>query len=162
MLSCNVMRCMQLRMPCGMQGSKAVVLEGGIRNFLAVQGPGVEASVTDSTLLDDSDILPTLTDLEARSGSSSSSSSWIEIKWSSTWDGISFANLLTPRSQSNTMAAAAAAAGADELTRARGAGLASEQQQERFISSFGHQCWAEDALPLLRPDRCALLLKTAT
>jgi arylsulfatase A-like enzyme len=147
-----------------MQGSKAVVLEGGIRNFLAVQGPGVEAGVADSTLLDVSDILPTLADLEARSGnssSSSSSSSGMEEEWSSTWDGISFANLLTPPSQSKTTslqtAAAAAAAGAGKPTHVRGAILATQQQQERFIFSFSHQCWAEGALPLLGPDRWALL-----
>jgi arylsulfatase A-like enzyme len=144
-------------MPSNMQGSKAVVLEGGIRNFLAVQGPGVEAGVTDSTLLDVSDILPTLADLEAKSGSNDSSE--IGEDWRSAWDGISFANLLTSPAQSNTPATftvgslATTAAAAGQVAGSRGARLATEQQQERFLFSFGHQCWAEAALPVLGPDR---------
>jgi hypothetical protein len=43
---------MQRRMPSGLTGTKSEVFEGGVRNFLAVQGPGVQAGVTDSTLLD--------------------------------------------------------------------------------------------------------------
>jgi hypothetical protein len=48
----------QMRMPSGMLDSKRSVREGGIRNYLAVQGPGVAAGVTDSTLLSIIDILP--------------------------------------------------------------------------------------------------------
>lgn len=51
------------RMPSGMKGDKSTIWEGGIRNFLAVQGPGVQAGVVDSTLLHIIDILPTITDL---------------------------------------------------------------------------------------------------
>jgi hypothetical protein len=149
---------MQVRMPSGMQGSKAVVLEGGIRNFLAVQGPGVEAGVTDSTLLDVTDILPTLADLAAKPGSSSSNDG---VDWSSIWDGISFANLLSVPAQGSRTApaaAAAAAAGINVLggagSGARGVALATPQQKERYIFSFGHQCWNEEALPLLGPNRC--------
>lgn len=50
-------------MPSLMQGEKHEVLEGGIRNYLAVQGPGVQAGVVDSTLTDVTDILPTVADL---------------------------------------------------------------------------------------------------
>jgi hypothetical protein len=39
-------------MPSRLTGTKSEVFEGGVRNFLAVQGPGVQAGVTDSTLLD--------------------------------------------------------------------------------------------------------------
>jgi hypothetical protein len=38
----------QVRMPSGMAGQKSTFHEGGIRTFLAVQGPGVPASATDS------------------------------------------------------------------------------------------------------------------
>jgi hypothetical protein len=34
---------LQMRMPSGMQGAKHTTAEGGIRSFLAVQGPGVSA-----------------------------------------------------------------------------------------------------------------------
>lgn len=37
-------------MPSGMQGFKKSAEEGGIRNFLAVKGPGVPAGVLDFTL----------------------------------------------------------------------------------------------------------------
>jgi hypothetical protein len=40
---------------------------------------------------------------------------------------------------------------------ARGVSLATQQQKERYIFSFGHQCWNEQALPLLGPDRCGIL-----
>jgi arylsulfatase A-like enzyme len=46
-----------------MQGYKRAVEEGGIRNFLAVQGPGVQGGVVDSTLLDITDVVPTVADL---------------------------------------------------------------------------------------------------
>lgn len=43
---------LQKRMPSRLTGTKSEVFEGGVRNFLAVQGPGVQAGVTDSTLLE--------------------------------------------------------------------------------------------------------------
>ncbi len=46
-----------------MVGYKRDVTEGGVRNFLAVKGPGVAAGVVDSTLLDVVDIMPTVMDL---------------------------------------------------------------------------------------------------
>jgi arylsulfatase A-like enzyme len=46
-----------------MQGYKRAVEEGGIRNWLAVQGPGVQGGVIDSTLLDITDVVPTVADL---------------------------------------------------------------------------------------------------
>jgi arylsulfatase A-like enzyme len=50
-------------MPSNMEGAKSLPYDGGIRNFLAVQGPGVQAGVVDSTLLGLVDILPTVADL---------------------------------------------------------------------------------------------------
>ncbi|WIA28865.1 hypothetical protein OEZ86_011391 [Tetradesmus obliquus] len=38
------------RMPSGMMGYKKDVLEGGVRNYMAVKGPGVPGGVTDSSL----------------------------------------------------------------------------------------------------------------
>ncbi|KAF6255529.1 alkaline-phosphatase-like protein [Scenedesmus sp. NREL 46B-D3] len=54
---------LEKRMPSGMQGYKRAVEEGGIRNFLAVKGPGVQGGVVDSTLLDITDVVPTVADL---------------------------------------------------------------------------------------------------
>lgn len=65
-----------------MQGFKKSVEEGGIRNYLAVKGPGVPAGVADNTLTHITDILPTIADL-ARVRASHLP-----------WDGLSFANLL--------------------------------------------------------------------
>jgi arylsulfatase A-like enzyme len=52
-----------VRMPSGMQGSKHDVLEGGIRNILAVRGPGVPEGSTTNALLGLVDVLPTLAEL---------------------------------------------------------------------------------------------------
>lgn len=54
---------MQIRMPSGMQGYKRAVEEGGIRNYLAVKGPGLQAGVVDSTLVDITDVVPTIADI---------------------------------------------------------------------------------------------------
>lgn len=54
---------MQVRMPSGMQGSKHEVLEGGIRNFLAIRGPGVQQGATNWQLTGLVDVLPTLVEL---------------------------------------------------------------------------------------------------
>ncbi|KAF6258702.1 alkaline-phosphatase-like protein [Scenedesmus sp. NREL 46B-D3] len=52
-----------VRMPSGMAGSKHSVQEGGIRNCLIVQGPGVKPGAIDSTMVAISDIFSTLVDL---------------------------------------------------------------------------------------------------
>ncbi|KAF8072531.1 hypothetical protein HT031_000191 [Scenedesmus sp. PABB004] len=77
----------QTRMPSRMQGFKHSVLEGGVRNFLAVQGPGVPAGVVDSTLVDIKDVLPTMAELAGLPANGTN-------HWP--WDGLSFANLLVP------------------------------------------------------------------
>lgn len=74
--------CLQRRIPSGMQGFKKSVQEGGIRNYLAVKGPGVPAGVLDNTLVSITDILPTLADLAGVSSPHLP------------WDGLSFANVL--------------------------------------------------------------------
>jgi hypothetical protein len=73
---------LQRRMPSGMQGFKKDVLEGGIRNYLAVKGPGVVSGVTDYALTSITDILPTIADLAGVHSPHLP------------WDGISFANVL--------------------------------------------------------------------
>lgn len=53
----------QIRMPSGMQGAKRDVLEGGIRNFLSVKGPGVAQGAVRDELLGVIDVLPTMVQL---------------------------------------------------------------------------------------------------
>lgn len=50
-------------MPSGMQGAKHNVREGGIRNYLAVRGPGVPQGSSSYALLGLIDVLPTVVDL---------------------------------------------------------------------------------------------------
>jgi hypothetical protein len=50
-------------MPSGMQGAKKTVMEGGVRNFLAVRGPGVAQGVSSDALLGLVDITPTVVEL---------------------------------------------------------------------------------------------------
>jgi arylsulfatase A-like enzyme len=59
--------------------------EGGLRNHLAVAGPGVPSGTIDNTLLSLADVLPTIADL----GNAEQNS---HLPWS----GNSFANLLQP------------------------------------------------------------------
>ncbi|WIA16297.1 hypothetical protein OEZ85_012998 [Tetradesmus obliquus] len=122
---------LEKRMPSGMQGYKRSVEEGGIRNFLAVQGPGVQGGVVDSTLLDITDVVPTVADLagvpEAAGG---------HLPFS----GKSFANLLL--------------AGGKAAGKARrGSALASQEQQDRFLFSMSPMCWDPDSVPELDADR---------
>ena len=79
--------CLQRRMPSGMQGFKKSVEEGGIRNYLAIKGPGVPAGVLDNTLVHITDILPTVADLAGVHSQHLP------------WDGISFANVLKSNSK---------------------------------------------------------------
>lgn len=110
-----------------MQGYKRDVEEGGVRNFLGVQGPGVQAGVIDSTLTDLTDILPTMADLAG-------------IPRISKWDGISLRNLLL---LGDSQAAVAR----------RGAGRANQQQLERFVVSLGPLCWDANSVPQLDSNR---------
>jgi hypothetical protein len=54
---------LQVRMPSGMQGAKKTVMEGGVRNFLAVRGPGVAQGATSDALTGLIDITPTIVEL---------------------------------------------------------------------------------------------------
>jgi arylsulfatase A-like enzyme len=134
----------QHRMPSGMLGSKDKVNpttktiggEGGLRNHLAVTGPGVPSGTVDSTLLSLSDVLPTVAEL---AGLSSHQSSPTGVKFignftvlSQQWSGKSFINLLVP------------------------GGKATQQQQERYHFTLV-TCPATDyllqKLPALGIDR---------
>ncbi|KAF8064531.1 Galns [Scenedesmus sp. PABB004] len=129
----------EIRMPSRMQGYKHVVYEGGIRNFLAVRGPGVARGVVDSTLLHISDVLPTLAALAGVSDPNAGTPL--------AWDGLSFANLLRPHAAAGGVAAAA------PLDGRRGTALATDAQRERFVVSLSPHCWDSDAVPELDANR---------
>eukprot|EP00775_Hariotina_reticulata_P005460 gene5460-5694_t len=74
----------EIRMPSGMQGAKHLVLEGGIRNFLAVKGPGVAQGVIRDELLGMIDVLPTIVQLARIQ----------MVAEHAPWDGLSFVNLI--------------------------------------------------------------------
>jgi arylsulfatase A-like enzyme len=115
-----------------MMGYKKDVLEGGVRNYLAVQGPGVPGGVTDSTLTSITDVLPTIADLAG-----------LDSTPHPKWDGISMRNLLLTGSGKPAVSI-------------RGTELADKQQSDRFIFSFGPQCWSPDMVPALGPNRQVL------
>lgn len=75
----------QTRMPSRMQGFKHAAQEGGVRNWLAVRGPGVRSGAVETTLTDIVDILPTMAALAGLDSSAVPHGAW---------DGISLANLL--------------------------------------------------------------------
>lgn len=118
-------------MPSGMQGYKRAVEEGGIRNYLAIKGPGVQAGVIDSTLLDITDILPTMVDLAGLQAPAADEQAFT---------GVSFKNLL------QTGAARPATARSTQS-------LATPQQQDRFLFSLSPICWDPDSVPELDENR---------
>jgi hypothetical protein len=101
----------------------------------------VQAGVIDSTLLDVTDILPTIAGF---AGAPPNAANHLP------WDGVSFKNLLVP---SATAAAAVAAKGA--ATRRKSL-LATKQQQDRVLVMLGPQCWSADAVPDLQSNRCIM------
>jgi hypothetical protein len=138
---------LQVRMPSGMVGQKSTLFEGGIRNFLAVQGPGIPAGVTDSTLLSVTDILPTLSDLAGVKPGSIPHAPW---------DGISFTNVLFGKHNTTSSTSGATTSGGN----GRGSGgnrsssnmvmtqqLQQQQQQERMVIVLGPYCWDADTVP---------------
>jgi hypothetical protein len=60
--------------------------EGGLRNHLAITGPGIPAGAVDNTLLSLADILPTIAELSNATDTANHMP----------WSGVSFANLLKP------------------------------------------------------------------
>lgn len=118
-------------MPSGMQGYKRAVEEGGIRNYLAVKGPGVQVGVVDSTLLDITDILPTMTDLAGVEAPPADKQAFT---------GKSFKNLLLAGPQRPATARLAQQ-------------LATPQQRERFLFSLSPICWHPDSVPELDENR---------
>jgi hypothetical protein len=137
---------LQRRIPSKMQGAKSLANEAGIRNFLAVSGPGVPGGVIDSSLLTLTDILPTMADLASVPEGTANHKPW---------DGISFKNLLQSGSTSSTGSAVAVAGAQDGR---RGNALASSQQLDRFVFALSPHCWDADAVPALGPDRCGAFL----
>lgn len=67
-----------------MQGSKHEVEEGGIRNFLAVRGPGVPQGTSTDVLTALVDVIPTLVDMAGIQ----------QVISHAPWDGVSFANII--------------------------------------------------------------------
>lgn len=126
----------QKRIPSKMQGAKSLANEAGIRNFLAVSGPGVQGGVVDSTLLHLIDVLPTMADLADIPADAGSHKPW---------EGISFKNLLVPTGSPKT-------ALATTVSR-RGLSLANTKQTSRFVFALSPHCWDSDAVPMLGPDR---------
>ncbi|KAF8058413.1 hypothetical protein HT031_005537 [Scenedesmus sp. PABB004] len=163
------------RMPSGAQGVKHSLGEGGILNFMAVTGPGVPAGAVDGTLLDVTDVLPTVA---ALAGIPANGTDHLP------WDGLSFANLLIDAGAGTAGAGTAAAAAArpasharlaaaaqslpapaqqqqpqqqargdgDAATAARAA-LATSAQRDRMLFKLSPHCWDADAVPVLGPDR---------
>ncbi|WIA17445.1 hypothetical protein OEZ85_014292 [Tetradesmus obliquus] len=121
------------RMPSNMEGAKSLPYDGGIRNFLAVQGPGVQAGVVDSTLLGLVDILPTVADLAGDTDAA--------VGGHLPWDGLSFKNLLATDSSG------------PEPSALRGSNLSNKKQQDRILFTLVPHCWDADAVPELDENR---------
>jgi arylsulfatase A-like enzyme len=133
---------LQIRMPSGMAGAKHSVFEGGIRNALTVQGPGVKPGAIDNTMIALSDIFPTMVDI---AGVKDTVPAGLPL------DGISFKSVLLPsssRSNGNRTSDA-------DVEEAAGSGT---QQQTsltwRYFFMLGPACWGPNAVPELGPDRC--------
>jgi hypothetical protein len=143
---------------------------GGVRTFLAVQGPGVTPGAVDSSsLLSIMDILPTVVDLTRTQST---------VPHHPEWDGISFASLLqqiTPRrntaqqqQQQQQGAAVDTAVVVAQQQRCSGSSSRGGRQscsksvnvqyalQGRYIVILGPQCWGPDAVPKLGADRCGM------
>jgi arylsulfatase A-like enzyme len=113
-----------------MQGFKKSVQEGGIRNFLAVKGPGISAGTRIDSLQWVTDILPTMVQLAGISDSAHLP-----------WDGISFADILLSKGNSRNVASLRLNS-KNQLN-----------QMDRYIVSFSADCWSPDSVPDLGPDR---------
>lgn len=160
---------LQVRMPSNMQGNKNKANEGGIRTFLAVNGPGVAAGVIDSTLLQAPDLLPTVADLAGLkradkatrlnpTGALNPTQSPQTLTpgpanvnvnpaaQTPEWDGLSFAHLLVP--------AEGAPAQSEGGSGYRGDVLATAQQRERHVFALSAHCWSSDAVAKLNRNRC--------
>jgi arylsulfatase A-like enzyme len=146
---------LQKRMPSGMVGSKSDLWEGGIRNFLAVQGPGVARGVIDSTLTDVTDILPTIADI---AGIDAAASTHLP------WDGISLKNLLLSTAQATRLQNQAKRSSSSNVAAGRthrGTSLANTKQLNRFLVTLSPSCWHANAVPNLdvnRWERVAIVL----
>lgn len=136
----------QVRMPSHMRGTKGTVDEGGLRNTMAVQGPGVEAGVIDSTLVHVTDILPTMADLAGITTANTVSQF--------DWDGISIRNQLLPKSHVTMPSGGSVSGNASAaVSGRRGDKLATTEQKERYVFALRPNCFSADDVPLLGEDR---------
>jgi hypothetical protein len=145
---------------------------GGIRTFLAVQGPGIAQGAVDHTnLLSIMDILPTVVDLAGIQN---------KVPYHAQWDGISFATLLQSsraaggsrqQQQQQRRQQGAAVDSVDAVTQrqrcssGRGGQKACSKGkvqakssvqaalQDRAVVILGPQCWNPDAVPRLDANR---------
>jgi len=128
-----------------MLGGKSDITEGGIRNFLAVRGPGVPHGIVDSTLMDVTDVLPTIADI---AGIEPASSTHLP------WDGISFKNLMLPTVQATQATRQAGQVATTSQGRTyRGTVLANADQLGRYLVTMSPSCWHANAVPDLSPNR---------
>lgn len=139
----------QIRMPSGMAGAKHSVVEGGIRNYLIVQGPGVKPGAIDNTMTAISDIFPTMVDIAGVAAT---------VPQGQPLDGLSFKSVLLPGS-SNNKKSNMTPGRADTDADAEAAGGTGAVQQNsnslmwRYFFMLGPTCWGPDTVPLLGPDR---------
>jgi hypothetical protein len=132
-ICCPCFATLQRRMPSQMQFSKGSIFEGGVRNMLAVQGPGIEAGVIDSTLVDTRDVLPTIAELASIKPGAGGARPW---------DGLSFVPQLQP-----------SAASPMGLSARRGTSLSTPQQLDRRLVMLAPNCWDANAIPELDASR---------
>ncbi|WIA14034.1 hypothetical protein OEZ85_002592 [Tetradesmus obliquus] len=130
-----------IRMPSGMAGAKHSTFEGGIRNALVVQGPGVKTGATDNTMIANSDIFPTMVDI---AGVNASVAAGLQL------DGISFKSVLLPSgSRRNNNRTADVDLSSESMSW-------TQQQSSltwRYFFMLGPACWGPNAVPELAPDR---------
>jgi arylsulfatase A-like enzyme len=126
-----------------MLGGKSDIWEGGIRNFLAVRGPGVQQGVIDSTLMDVTDILPTIADIAGIDPAASTHMPW---------DGFSFKNLVLPSRRATQLLRRSANMISQGRTH-RGTSLATPAQLGRYLVTLSPSCWHANVVPELSSNR---------
>jgi arylsulfatase A-like enzyme len=129
-----------------MAGAKHFLMEGGIRNYLIVQGPGVKPGAIDNTMITISDIFPTMVDIAGIAAT---------VPQGPQLDGLSFKSVLLPSGSSNKNKSMTAGAGADADAEAAGGSEAAQQSSLiwRYFFMLGPACWVPDAVPALGADR---------
>jgi O-antigen ligase len=135
-----------------------------------------DAGAVDSTLLEASDILPTVADLAglvpaavtnisnnnradattaandatAAVAAARAAAAAAQLIKDKPWDGISFKNLLlTNNTVTNRVTNSSSSSGRSY----RGNSLSTQQQLERYVFSVSAHCWSPDAVPRLGKNR---------